>query len=152
MSDDRPVDTKKLMRLLRENQDFDQFLESGGQGISNPTLTTRLLSLLKESGLSIAQVADSAMLSQSFAYQIFSGTRKPGRNALLSIALAMRLDLENLQRLLTLAQKGELYPRVRRDAAVIYAVEHGFTLEQAEDLLQQLGEESLLTKAFQSGA
>jgi len=151
MSDDRPVDTKKLMRLLRENQDFDQFLESGGQAVSNPTLTMRLLSLLEESGLSIAQVADSAMLSQSFAYQVFSGIRKPGRNALLSIGLAMHMGLENLQRLLTLAQKGELYPRVRRDAAVIYAVEHGFTLEQAEDLLQQLGEESLLTKAFQSG-
>ncbi len=151
MPDDRPLDTQKLMRLLRENDNFDQFLESGGEAITNPTLTMYLLTLLEESGLSIAQVSDSALLSQPFAYQVFSGVRKPGRNALLSIALGMRLDLQSVQRLLTLAQKGALYPRVRRDAAIIYAIEHGFTLEQADELLRQLGEPSLLTKAFQAG-
>jgi transcriptional regulator with XRE-family HTH domain len=150
MPDNQPLDTKKLMRLLREKGDFDHFLKNGGQAVSNPTLTARLLSLLDESGLSIAQVADCAMLSQPFTYQVFSGVRKPGRNALLSIALAMRLDLEETQRLLTLAQKGELYPRVQRDAVVIYAIEHGLTLEQTEELLRQTGEASLFTKAFQA--
>lgn len=148
MPDNQSLDTEKLMRMLQENDDFDVFLESGGRAVSNPTLTMRLLSLMEESNMSIAQVADSAMLSQSFAYQIFSGIRKPGRNALICIALVMRLTLENAQRLLTLAQKGELYPRIRRDAAIIYAFEHSFTLDQAEELLEQLGEASLLLKTI----
>jgi transcriptional regulator with XRE-family HTH domain len=148
MPDDQSLDTKQLMALLRDHSDFDRFLKSSGRAVSNPTLTMRLLSLLEERNMSVAQVADSAMLSQSFAYQIFSGTRKPGRNALISIALAMRLDLREAQHLLTLAQKGELYPRLRRDAAIVYAFEHGFTLEQAEELLQKAGEASLLMKTF----
>lgn len=148
MPDNQSLDTEKLMRMLQENDDFDVFLESGGRAVSNPTLTMRLMSLMEERNMSIAQVADAAMLSQSFAYQIFSGVRKPGRNTLISIALVMRLTLENAQRLLTLAQKGELYPRIRRDAAIIYAFEHGFTLVQAEELLEQLGEASLLLKTF----
>lgn len=148
MPDNQSLDTEKLMRMLQENDDFEVFLESGGRAVSNPTLTTRLMSLMEERNMSISQVADSAMLSQSFAYQIFSGVRKPGRNTLISIALVMRLTLENAQRLLTLAQKGELYPRIRRDAAIIYAFEHEFTLDQAEELLEQLGEASLLLKTF----
>jgi transcriptional regulator with XRE-family HTH domain len=142
------MDTEKLMRMLQENDDFDKFMENGGRAVSNPTLSTRLMSLMEERNMSIAQVADAALLSQSFAYQIFSGIRKPGRNTLISIALVMHLTLDNTQRLLTLAQKGELYPRIRRDAAIIYAFEHSFTLQQAEELLEQLGEASLLLKTL----
>ena len=88
------------------------------------------------------------MLSQSFAYQVFSGIRKPGRNALISLAIALHLDAEKVQRLLVVAQKGELYPRVRRDAAILFAIEHGYTLEKTEELLQSAGEASLLSRPF----
>lgn len=98
--------------------------------------------------MSIPQIADAAMLSHSFAYQIFSGVRNPGRNTLICIACVMRLPLEGVQRLLTISQKGELYPRVRRDAAIIFALEHGYALMQMEELLQKAGEASILPKPY----
>lgn len=106
----------------------------------------QLLLHQKESGLSIAQIADTAMLSQSFAYQIFGGIRNPGRNTVICIACVMHLSLDSVQRLLTLSQKGELYPRVRRDAAIIFAIEHNYSLIQMEDLLQKAGEASILPR------
>lgn len=150
MPDDKPLDTKQLMRLLKENASFDKVMEVAGDAMGGITLTSCLLKHLHDSGLTIAQAADAAMLSQSFAYQVFSGARKPGRNTLISIALALGFNLHDTQRLLILAQRGELYPRVRRDAAIIYAMEHGFKLSQAEELLREIGEESLLPRPFQA--
>lgn len=148
MPDDRTPDTKLLLRLLRENASFEEFLARGGDAINNPSLTTLLLTYLSESGKNVAQIADASMLSQSFVYQVFSGIRKPGRNALISLAIALRLDVVGTQRLLVVAQKGELYARVRRDAAILFAIEHNYTLLQTEDLLQSAGESSLLSRPF----
>ncbi len=148
MSDGHALDTKLLMRLLRENANFDEFLTSSGSAVNNPTLPVCLLRHLNAANKSVAQVAEASMLSQSFAYQVFSGIRKPGRNALISIALALGLSVESTQRLLVVAQKGELYPRVRRDAAILFAIERGYSLSQTEDLLQSAGEASLLSRTY----
>ncbi len=146
MTNSELLNTADLLRLLRENGDFAQALEHGEHAINNPSLVMQLLLHQKESGLSIAQIADTAMLSQSFAYQIFGGIRNPGRNTVICIACVMHLSLDSVQRLLTLSQKGELYPRVRRDAAIIFAIEHNYSLIQMEDLLQKAGEASILPR------
>jgi rRNA-processing protein FCF1 len=148
MPDGHALDTKLLMRLLRDNANFDEFLARGGDAVNNPTLPECLLRHLSESDKTVAQVAEASMLSQSFSYQVFSGIRKPGRNALISIALALGLGVESTQRLLVVAQKGELYPRVRRDAAILFAIEHGYSLSQTEELLQSSGEASLLSRTY----
>ena len=146
MPNSKVLKTADLLWLLRENGDFTQALKHGEHAINNPSLVMQLLQHQIESGLSIAQIADTALLSQSFAYQIFSGIRNPGRNTLICIACVMHLPLSSVQRLLTLSQKGELYPRVRRDAAIIFAIEHNYSLLQVEDLLQKAGEASILPR------
>jgi transcriptional regulator with XRE-family HTH domain len=148
MSNDPALDTEELLRLLKEDADFTQTLRKNSTAITNPTLALCLMNYQKTCGLSIAQIADSAMLSQSFVYQVFSGVRNPGRDTLISIALVMRLDLDSTQHLLMLARKGELYPRVRRDAAVIFGIQHGYTLNMLEELLQKTGEASLLNRSL----
>lgn len=150
MSDNTAIDTKSLLRLLQENGDFDQFLQRGGKAINDPALTVFLLRNLNESGVSIAAFANASMISQSFAYQVVSGTRKPGRNTLICIAFALKFDMDQTQRLLAIAQKGALYPRIRRDAAILYALEHGYSLPQTEELLQRIGEGSLLPQSLQA--
>jgi transcriptional regulator with XRE-family HTH domain len=146
MSNDPALDTAELLRLLKEDADFSQTLKKSGDAINNPTLALCLINHQKTCGLSISQIADNAMLSQSFVYQVFSGVRNPGRDTLISIAMVMRLSLDSTQRLLMLARKGELYPRVRRDAAVIFGIQHEYTLNMLEELLQKTGEASLLNR------
>lgn len=150
MADDRPVDTKLLLRLLRENASFDEYLARSGDAVNDPSLTDVLLRYLSKSGKSIAQIADGALLSPSFAYQIFSGVRKPGRNTLLSLALAFGLDVPETRRLLAVAQKGDLYPRERRDAAILFAIEHRYSLSETEELLRSAGEASLLSRTLRN--
>ena len=85
----------------------------------------------------------AADVSKSYGYQILRGERVPGRDILLRTALALGLSLKETQRLLAVGGCGALYPRVRRDAAVIFALNQKMTLLQAEELLSSLPERSL---------
>ena len=85
-----------------------------------------------------------ANLSRSHLYQILSGERNPSRDIVIVIALSVRITLVETQRLLKLAQKSELYPRVRRDAAVICCIEQNLSLYDANDFIESISEEPLL--------
>ena len=67
----------------------------------------------------------------------------PTRNFLLRIAIFLKLPLEETQRMLSIAQRAQLYPRNRFDAAIIFALEHEMTLEETNALLEEIGEELL---------
>ena len=58
-------------------------------------------------------------------------------------ALSLSLSLEETQRLLVLGSCGALYPGLRRDAAVIYALSHDLSPEETEELLASLPEPGL---------
>ena len=83
-------------------------------------------------------------LSQSHIYQILSGTRAPGRDVLINIALALSLDLERTQYLLKLGQVGALYPKIRRDAAIICCIEQQLDLIETNEYLLSISEQGLV--------
>ena len=118
------------MAYLRENR-------------NSPVLSKALRDLLDQAGRSAPEWMAAANLSKSYGYQILRGERIPGRDVLLRTALVLRLSLQETQRLLALGGCGALYPRVRRDAAVIFALNQHMSLLETEELLASLPERSL---------
>jgi hypothetical protein len=57
----------------------------------------------------------------------------------LQLALAMRLDMDETQKLLQIAGKSRLYPKLKRDAAILYCASHGYGMMEAQSLLHELG-------------
>lgn len=110
---------------------------------TTPTLAAHLTGLLHSRGLTVQDVIVSCNLDRSYGYQLFNGTRRPTRDFLLRLALLLRLSEEEAQRLLNIAGRQALYARNRRDAAVLYGITHGMTVEETAELLKSLGEESL---------
>ena len=108
-----------------------------------PDVSGYLSGLLHRCGLTVQEVVLRCNLDRSYAYQMFNGVRRPTRGFLLKLALVLRLDEEETQRLLKLAGQQPLYVRNRRDAAVFYAIAHRLTVEKTEALLSELGEEGL---------
>ena len=133
--------TTGLFRTLAESSSIHKALEAVGSGMD---LQRYLNDLLEEAHLDIPMLAIRMLASRSFVYQIFDGTRKPGRETLIRMAFALQLSLPQTQRLLSLARRGPLYPRIRRDAAIIYAIEHEYTLMQADEALFSVHELPLL--------
>lgn len=110
---------------------------------TEPTCAQVLQNWLEQTGLSAPEWMAAADVSRSYGYQILRGERLPGRDILLRTALSLHLPLKETQRLLAVGGCGALYPRVRRDAAVIFALNQGMTLLEMEELLTSLPEHSL---------
>ena len=135
-----PDTTSELFRRLRDRENGRKFL---GQEEAASTCSQVLQELLEKEGMTAPEWMTAADVSKSYGYQILRGERVPGRDILLRTALVLGLSLKETQRLLAVGGCGALYPRVRRDAAVLFALNQKMTLLQAEELLSSLPERSL---------
>ena len=132
--------TQELEHQIRESP-TPQVLT--GADYTSPPLPIYLNSLLHRRGLTVQDVVVACNLDRNYGYQLFNGTRRPSREFLLRLALLLKLGEDEAQRLLKIAGRQPLYARSRRDAAVLYALTHGLTMEETQDLLAELGEEGL---------
>ena len=134
------ITTDKLMKLLRGKPDeFENYIFDG-----SVILTELLEKLRKSRGISKTDIINRTGLSKAYVYQVFDGTYVPGRNALLIIALTLNVSVEDTQRLLALARKPALYPKIKRDAAIIICLSKNLSAAEADEFLRGIGEGSLL--------
>ena len=108
------------------------------------TLSEYLFSLLHDKGLSRSEVFEAAGIDRTHGYQIFEGIRKVGRDRAIMLAFGLRCSLRETQHLLRFAGVAELWCKVRRDAIIIYCIEHGFDRTECDDTLYRMGERTLL--------
>lgn len=137
-------DTEELFSELEEDEDIRRFLARNEKEFCLP-LHKYLGQILKEKKLERHQVVKDALLERIYGYHIFSGVKKkPSRTKLLSIALAMHLDLPETQKLLRYAGLGMLYPRNPWDSVIISAIQKGLSVRETNTLLFQVGEKQML--------
>ena len=134
------LDTEELMRLMEATPEVFDSLDLA----EAVPLGDHLAALLRGRDMTAAQLVERSGLSKSFVYQVLAGDRAPGRDVLLRMAFTLRLDLRETQRLLTVARKGGLYPKVRRDAALICCIGRGYGLFETDEFLEAAGERPLL--------
>ena len=133
--------TEDLLTQLLEAPDPQTFVESNR--ITYRTLPQYLDDMLDEKDLRRADVVRAAGLNETFGYQIFVGQRKPSRNKVLQIAFAMRCTLREANRMLQAAGASALYCKDRRDAIIIFALDKGYTLQEADEALFEFGEDTI---------
>lgn len=139
--------TSALFHRLRRRESGEAVLQ---EAWTAPTCARMLREEIERAGISAPEWIASAYISKSYGYQVLRGERMPGRDILLRTALVLQLSLQETQRLLALGDCGALYPKVRRDAAVIFALNHKMTLLEAEELLVSLPEASLFGQEKQT--
>ena len=128
--------------MIRNARSFSEAV-SYHETAESPSFSGYLYALMTGRGLTPKAVIQSSGIERSYFYHILSGNKKPGRNIVLRIGLCLRASLAEMNQLLRLAGLSGLYARIRRDAALIYAVQHRYTAEQTNDLLIELGEAPL---------
>lgn len=111
--------TENLNNQLKSTStdDFASYLEN----LQNtPTLSEFFSSYIASHNLKTSQIIKNSGISQSYAHEILDGKKKnPSRDYLLALCLGAHMDLSNVQRALRIAQLGELYAKVPRDAAIM---------------------------------
>lgn len=133
--------TEDLLARLLESGTPEAYLEQSG--VIDRTLSDYLYQLLERSGMKRNRLARTACLNPTFVYDIFEGKCRPKRNNALMLAFGLHCTLRETQRLLRLADVSELWPKVRRDAIIIWCIERGYTREQCDDELYRLGEDTI---------
>ncbi len=133
--------TDELLKELLAAPSAESFTKQ--HRFSDRDLPAYLQQLLLEHGLNRADVIRDSFLNYTFAYQIFTGTRKASRDKLLQIAFAMRLGYAETNRMLEVACVNGLYCKNRRDAIIIFCLDHGCTLQETNEELYRFGERTV---------
>lgn len=138
--------TEELLERLLASATPEAYLSTLGAGDDqqDTTLAAYLGQLLGEHGLSRAEAIRAAGVNATYGYQIFQGTRPhPSRDNAIMLAFGLGCTLREAQRLLRFAGVDELWCRRRRDAIVIFCLEHGLSRAACDDELWRLGEHTL---------
>lgn len=131
--------TSTLLRQLFKAPNLNSFFENNEQAFLTPSFSEYLSRLCEERGVRRECVIRRSGIERAYGYQLFNGTRKPSRDKVLQIALALRLGVDETQKLLQIAEKSPLYPRIKRDAAVLFCLSHGRSVLETQVLLDDLG-------------
>ncbi|HCY06383.1 MAG: hypothetical protein WBH68_05785 [Erysipelotrichaceae bacterium] len=130
----KPFDTKLMQEKLKGDtfpDDWDDFLDDN--------IRIFFDELLEKTGLKKSEIIRKANLSRVYGYQLMEGRRRGKRDYYILLALAMSLDLKTTQRMLAIAQYGALHPLIKRDAAIIFAINHKYDIIKAYEFMCSLG-------------
>jgi hypothetical protein len=145
-ADNKGLRTVDMEQKLKEVRDFETLSEEMNDSVTRESVNTYFAQLLEARGLGRRQVIDLAGLGDkaNLAFQLLNGTRTTrNRDMYIRIALAMKLSLDETQSLLKFLKKGVLYPLKIRDAALVYAISHGYDIEKTQQLLLENNLEAL---------
>ena len=138
-------DTAELENELSKIEQIEDFFDANKENFCDLDLEKYLEQLLQKKNLSKAEVIKKSELDYVYAYHIFSGRKKkPSRNKIISLALAMNLSVEETQRLLYYANVEKLYVRREWDSVIIFALEKNFTVKQTNELLNEFSFSNLI--------
>lgn len=135
--------TDDLRQELMESPDLEQYLAENDAFFSSKDAAAMLNQLFKKCGLSKAALAKRSGMSDIYLHQIFSGRRNPSRSRLLCLCIGLGASLKETQELLKLCGLAQLYPKLRRDAIIIYGLTHRLSLFSINDSLFSSDEETL---------
>ena len=132
--------TEELLALLKDI-DIEEFKKQ--DSFSDISISDYLNQLLKYHNLRAKDVIIRLNMERSYAYQILKGRRQPTRNFLIRFAFLCRMSVSETQKLLTVGKRPVLYPRNRFDAAILYCLQHNLGEEELNELLMDIGENTL---------
>lgn len=134
-----PLGTSTLLRRIFKAPNLRNYLDENGKSLVAPTFTEYLEMLCQEKNMVREHIIVRAGIERGFGHQLFRGARKPSRDNALRLAFGFGLDVDETQALLRAARRTPLYPRIKRDAAIIYGLAHHNTIIEIQTSLSDLG-------------
>jgi hypothetical protein len=133
------VNTNTLMNRLFKAADLDTYLEGNESNLQSPDFYTLLKQACEKRDMVPAQVIERSQIERTYGHQLFNGTRRPSRDKVIQLALGLGLSVDETQRLLRAAGKSQLYPRLKRDAVILYALQKKLPILTVQENLTKYG-------------
>lgn len=126
------------MRKLFKTNSIESFVKNYGEQFNTVPFHTYINQLCAATGTIPAHVIHKSGIERTFGHQIFNGTRKPSRDKVIQLAFGFEMDCEKTQELLKISRHCPLYPKIKRDAVIIYALNRGLPVTDAQVTLSEL--------------
>lgn len=135
--------TSDLLKVLNSKKTITEFLNENEDSLISAPVSELLENLLKKKGLKKSDVIKSANLDRTYAYQIFSGIKRPSRDKLLSTCFGIGLTFSETQELLNQSGYAPLYPKNKRDSIIIFSLNKKMSIVETDILLSENNEATL---------
>ena len=140
------ISTRESDINLKRARNFNEFLAMNKKNMLTLTLSEYLNQLLEYKSLKLTSVIRKSGLVKTYVYQIFNGEKNPSRDKLIALAFGLELNEEETQRMLKLGGCSELFPRIERDALILFNIQHGKSIDETEAELYDHGFDTLLSR------
>lgn len=132
------LDNGDFLKSLVETINLEQFVKDHFEEMEIPAFCEYINNLCKDKSEVPEHIIKRGNIERSFGHQLFKGTKKPSRDTVLQLAFGFEAGLDLTQELLKCAGMSILYPRVKRDAVIIFCLYHHFTFIEAQNILHDL--------------
>ncbi len=131
--------TKLLLERLFQAPDVKTYLEDNAPLMKMPPFDRFICALCEELSVSRASVIARSAIPKNYAYQLFSGIRKPSRDKVIQLAFGFGLDVDCAQELLTIARQAPLYPKIPRDIIILRGLYEKRSVLYVQQALHNMG-------------
>lgn len=137
--------TGDLLEVLKKKSSYAKGREEIKSEQYSESLSAYLNSIALEKDMKLADVMRRSGLKKSYFYSLFDGKRdNPTRDVLIQLGFGFQMSFEEVQEFLKHLGAAQLYPRIPRDGAIIYAFQHGMDIIECDILLSDNGEATLI--------
>jgi hypothetical protein len=130
-----------LKELTAENADISEYIASNPDSFINGNIKDYWEGIIDKSGLTKSSIINKSDFSYCYFYDIINGRKIPGKDKVVRLILAMKLSLDDCQDALRISSKSALYPKIKRDSILIFALNNSPSIYETNDLLTKHGEE-----------
>ena len=133
------ITTSKLLQSLFKTASLNRFFRRlDDSDCSIPPFHEYINALCAEKGVPQEHIVKKADIERTYGHQLFRGARTPSRDKVIQLAFGFDMGYEETQKLLSVARKSTLHPKVKRDAVIIYALEHELSFNDVQATLFDL--------------
>lgn len=132
------IRTSALFRLLFKTSSIKEFIEKNADEMRLQSFSEYIMGLCEKKGEVPERIIRRGNVERSFGHQLFKGTKKPSRDTVLQLAFGFEADVDTAQELLKHAGMSALYPRVKRDTAILYCLHNRFTIVETQNVLHEM--------------
>ncbi|MGN1423672.1 MAG: hypothetical protein ACI4XA_09870 [Oscillospiraceae bacterium] len=137
--------TGELLEVLKKKNSYTDGQEEIKSEQYSEKLSEYLNGIVAQKDMRLSDVMRRSGLKKSYFYSLFDGKReKPARDVLIQLGFGFKMSFDEVQEFLKHLGAAQLYPRIPRDGAIIYAFQHGMDIVECDILLEENGEEPLV--------
>jgi len=130
--------THDLMEVLKNTDSLNDYLEEIKDYENPGSFISYFNSLEKVKEKKKSEIIKNSGLDRNYAYQILSGEKNPSRDKVIALCFGAELSVKESQRALQYAGENVLYPKDKRDAVIIFALNSNLSLLDTQTLLLDL--------------